>query len=156
PDLPKAGRPRVDGLLAVTAKILPVPSRVQTAHADAWEVHGQLRAGTKNLRGIRRMASGLPHPQWNNGDVTARDADLEGAKHFYDELQVPWGVRVPVGIEWSAGKHLFRMRLMGLVSEDFTPAPSVPRLQIRAANTSDFETLRRIDAAAFGEDAGEF
>jgi GNAT superfamily N-acetyltransferase len=129
-------------------------TRVQTAHADAWEVHGGLRAGTRALRGVRCMASGLAHPQWNNGDVSSPDADIDGARAFYDELAVPWGMRVPVGIAWSAGQHLFRKRLMGLLAEDFTPAPAVPDLTIRAAQPSDFETVRRIDAAAFGADAG--
>jgi GNAT superfamily N-acetyltransferase len=131
-----------------------VTTRVQTAHADAWEVHGRLRAGTRALRGVRCMASGLPHPQWNNGDVSSPDADLEGARAFYDELAVPWGMRVPVGMEWSAGQHLFRKRLMGLLAADFAPAPPVPHLTIRAAQASDFETIRRIDAAAFGADGG--
>src|SRR4051794_22141734 len=115
-------------------------TRVQTAQADAWEVHGLLRAGTRALRGIRCMASGLPHAQWNGGDVTAPDPDLERARAFYEEHGVPWGVRVPVGIPWSAGRHLFRKRLMGLEASDFMPAPPVPGLRIRAAETSDFET----------------
>jgi GNAT superfamily N-acetyltransferase len=91
---------------------------------------------------------------WNNGDVTDADADLEGARAFYEAHGVPWGVRVPVGIPWSAGRHLFRKRLMGLEANDFTPAQPVPGLHIRAADTGDFETIRRIDAAAFGDDAG--
>ena len=76
-------------------------ARVRTAHADAWAVEGMLRepqgGGTAALRGIRVMASGLPHPQWNGADVTGPDADLEGARAFYAARRVPWGVRVPVG-----------------------------------------------------------
>ena len=53
-------------------------ARVQTALADAWEVHGRLRAGVARLRGIRVMASGLAHPQYNSGDVSAPDADVDG------------------------------------------------------------------------------
>src|SRR3954452_3934772 len=43
-----------------------LPARVRTAEGDAWQVHGELRAGTATLRGMRVMASGLPHPMWNN------------------------------------------------------------------------------------------
>ena len=44
------------------------------------------------------MASGLPHAQWNGADVTGPDADLEGARAFYAERGLPWGVRVPEGM----------------------------------------------------------
>src|SRR4051794_38202504 len=100
------------------------------------------------------MASGLPQPQWNNSDVSDADADLEGARAFYEELGVPWGVRVPVGIPWSAGRRLFRKWLMGLDAPDFMPAPHVAGLSIREADVRDFETVRRVDGAAFGGDAG--
>ena len=131
-----------------------MPTRVHTAHADAWEVHGHLRAGAQRLHGIRCMASGLPHPQWNSADVTAADADLEGARAFYKRHGVPWGVCVPAGIPWSAGRHVMTQRLMGLDRGDFRPAPAVPGLRIRAAQERDFETLRGVDTAAFGEDNG--
>ena len=49
-------------------------ARVRTAHADAWAVEGALRephgGGAATLPGIRLMASGLPHAQWNSADVT--------------------------------------------------------------------------------------
>jgi hypothetical protein len=48
--------------------------RARTAHGDAWQEEGRLRVpyggAFAELPGIRLMASGLPHPQWNNGDVT--------------------------------------------------------------------------------------
>jgi tRNA-dihydrouridine synthase len=51
----------------------PDADRVRAAHADVWAAHGRFRepAGGGDLRlpGIRVMASGLPHPQWNNGDI---------------------------------------------------------------------------------------
>jgi ribosomal protein S18 acetylase RimI-like enzyme len=123
-------------------------ARVQTAHGDAWEVHGRLRAGTRELRGLRLMASGLPDAQYNNGDVTAADADIAGAAAFYGEL--PWGLCVPPDLPWRHGRKLFRLRLMGLAAEAFTPAPSVPELTIRAATPADLDTVVRVDAAAFG------
>src|SRR4051794_21344397 len=99
--------------------------RVRTGHADAWQVEGRLRAnlggGARALHGIRVMASGVPHPQWNSGDVSAPDADLEGARRFYAERGMPWGVRVPAGIPWPHGRRLFAKRLMGLPPADFRP-----------------------------------
>lgn len=131
-------------------------ARVRTAHADAWAVEGLLRephgGGTAALRSIRVMASGLPHPQWNGADVTGPDADLEGAKAFYAARGLPWGVRVPVGIPWGAGRHLFRMRLMGLAPPGFRPAPDVPGLALREAGPGDAELVLAIDTAAFGAD----
>jgi GNAT superfamily N-acetyltransferase len=131
-------------------------ARVRTAHADAWAVEGVLResqgGGTAALRGIRVMASGLPHPQWNGADVTGPDADLDGARAFYAARGLPWGVRVPVGIPWHAGRHLFRMRLMGLAPSGFRPAPDVPGLVLREAGRADAAPVLAIDAAAFGAD----
>jgi hypothetical protein len=131
-------------------------ARVRTAHADAWAVEGTLRepqgGGTAALRGIRVMASGLPHPQWNGADVTGPDADLEGARAFYAARRLPWGVRVPVGIPWGAGRLLFRMRLMGLAEAGFRPAAEVPELALRTAGPADFDVVLAIDSAAFGAD----
>jgi hypothetical protein len=58
---------------------------IRTAHADAWEAHGRFRTpyggGAVRLPGIRLMASGLPHSQWNNGDVVDPAAvDLEAVR----------------------------------------------------------------------------
>ena len=51
--------------------------RVWDAHGDAWQAQGRLRegcgGGAAEMPGIRLMASGLPHAQWNNGDVTQPD-----------------------------------------------------------------------------------
>jgi GNAT superfamily N-acetyltransferase len=131
----------------------PDVNRIRTAEGDAWQVHGQLRAGTLTLHGIRLMASGLDHPQWNNGDVTAPDADVEGARRFYARLGVPWGVRVPADMEWAHGRRLFRQRLMGVLADGFVPAPEVPGLSV--ALTTDVETVVRIDAEAFGGEPAE-
>jgi GNAT superfamily N-acetyltransferase len=122
--------------------------RVRTAEGDAWQVHGELRAGVRTLRGLRVMASGLAHPQWNNADVTAADADVEGARAFYASLGVPWGVRVPTELPWTQGRHLFRKRLMGLSAASFVPAPAVPGLRLEL--TTELETVVAIDASAFG------
>src|SRR4051812_39330731 len=111
--------------------------RVRTAEGDAWQVHGELRAGTRVLHGIRLMASGLDHPQYNGGVVTLEDADIDGARAFYAELSVPWGVRVPPELDWSRGRRRFHQRLMGLPADGFDPAPSVPDLSVRPAERAD-------------------
>lgn len=131
-------------------------ARVQTAHSDMWQVEGRLReplgGGALELRGIRLMASGLAHLQWNNGDVTDPDADLEGAREFFAQRGVPWGVRVPVGVPWSHGRHLMHKRLMGLPAADFRPAPEVPGLRVELAAPADLDSVVAVDSAAFGED----
>jgi GNAT superfamily N-acetyltransferase len=131
-------------------------ARVRTAHADAWAVEGTLRepygGGAATLRGIRVMASGLPHPQWNSADVTGPGADLEGARAFYAQRRVRWGVRVPSGMPWTEGRHLFRMALMGLQPPALQPAPDVPGLTVRQAGPDDLEAVLAVDTAAFEAD----
>jgi GNAT superfamily N-acetyltransferase len=131
-------------------------ARVRTAHADAWAVEGALRepygGGTATLPGIRLMAAGLPHAQWNSADVTGPRADLEGARAFYAERGVPWGVRVPEGMRWAAGRHLFRMGLMGLTPRRLVAPPAVPSLTVRQAGPDDLETVLAVDTSAFGSD----
>jgi GNAT superfamily N-acetyltransferase len=132
-------------------------ARVRTAHADAWAVEAGLREGgaAVALRGIRVMAAGLAHPQWNSADVTAPDPDLEGARAFYAERGLTWGVRVPEGMPWSAGRPIIRLRLMGLSEDDFRPAPPVAGLTLRAAGPDDLETVLDIDCSAFESDREE-
>jgi GNAT superfamily N-acetyltransferase len=131
-------------------------ARVRTAHADGWAVEGMLRepfgGGVATLRGIRLMASGLAHPQWNSADVTGPYADIEGARAFYAERGVAWGVRVPAGMPFTAGRHLFTMRLMGLLAGGLRAAPPVEGLRLRAAGPDDLETVLHVDTSAFGSD----
>jgi GNAT superfamily N-acetyltransferase len=131
-------------------------ARVRTAHADGWAVEGALRepfgGGTATLRGIRLMASGLQHRQWNGADVTGPDADLEGAREFYAARDVAWGVRVPAGMPWEAGRHLFRMPLMGLLAGGLRAAAPVPGLALRQAGPDDLEVVLAVDSTAFESD----
>src|SRR5215211_3702392 len=119
-------------------------ARVRTAHADARAVEGMARepygGGTATLRGIRVMASGLAHPQFNNAHVTGPDADLDGARAFYAARGLPWDVRVPAGMEWSAGRHVLALSLMGLAARRLVRPPEVPGLAVRAAGPDDLET----------------
>lgn len=129
--------------------------RVRTAHGDAWQEEGRLRipygGAFAEQPGVRLMASGLPHPQWNNGDVTdTAVVDIGLVREWYADLGVPWGVRVPADQVWSYGRHLFRKRLMGLTPDGFAPAPMVAGLTVRAATASDSDAVVHVDGAAFG------
>jgi ribosomal protein S18 acetylase RimI-like enzyme len=108
--------------------------------------------GVLELAGVRLMATGLPHPQWNNGDVhdPAR-VDPEEVAEWYSGLDVPWGMRVPAGASWRYGRHLFNKRLMGAVPASFRPAPRVVGLEIRAAGPEDLESVLAVDVVAFEE-----
>jgi ribosomal protein S18 acetylase RimI-like enzyme len=133
-------------------------AKIRTAHGDAWQEQGRLRipygGSFADLPGIRLMASGLPQPQWNNGDVTdAAVVDIDQVREWYADIGVPWGVRVPADQVWSLGRHLFAKRLMGLTSHAFVPAPEVAGLTVRAATASDIDEVVRVDTAAFGGDA---
>jgi GNAT superfamily N-acetyltransferase len=127
---------------------------VRTAHGDAWQEQGRLRVqfggGVAELPGIRLMASGLPHDQWNNGDVTDPAlVDIDRVRAWYADLGVPWGVRVPADMEWPHGRLLFRKRLMGCPRDQFTPAPTVGGLTVRVATASDADDVVHVDCVAF-------
>ena len=126
------------------------------AHADAWEAHGRYRAavggGVARMPGIRLMASGLAHPQWNNGDVLDADAvDIGEVAAWYAAKGVPWGLRVPSGMAWPHGRRLFGMRLMGLVPDEFRPVAVPAGITLRAAGPEDADAVLAVDTAAFEE-----
>jgi GNAT superfamily N-acetyltransferase len=131
---------------------------VLAAHGDAWQAEGRLRSslggGALELPGIRLMASGIPVPQWNNGDVTDPSAvDIEAVRAWYAERRVPWGVRVPAGQVWEHGRHLFAKRCMGVeLPHGFRPAQVPPGVTVRQASPDDLQIYAAVDAAAFDED----
>jgi ribosomal protein S18 acetylase RimI-like enzyme len=140
---------------------MDLDARVRAAHGDAWQAEGRLRepfgGGALELPGVRLMASGLPFPQWNNGDVTDVAAfPLDDVRAWYatraEGRGVPWGVRVPAGFPFAHGRHLFRKRCMALSATEYRPRPSAPGLRIRAATLSDADAVAAIDAAAFDTD----
>jgi GNAT superfamily N-acetyltransferase len=130
---------------------------VLASHGDAWQAEGRLRArlggGTLELPGIRLMASCIPVPQWNNGDVTDPAlVDIETVRAWYADRRCPWGVRVPAGLPWPYGRRLFTKRCMGLRPAAFRPASPPPGVGIREPGPAETETYALVDAAAFGED----
>src|SRR6185503_11252028 len=134
--------PARDRRRCVTARPL---ARVQVAHADAWQVEGRLRepwgGGALEVPGLRLMASGLPGAQWNSGDVTAADADLDAARAFYAARGAAWGLRVPAQLPWRHGRPLLTLRLMAVAPAAFVPAPVPPGVAVRPAGPDDLETV---------------
>jgi ribosomal protein S18 acetylase RimI-like enzyme len=108
------------------------------------------------LAGIRLMASGIAHPQWNNGDVTDPGAvDLDAVRAWYAERRVPWGVRVPAHLSsaWTAGRHLLRKTNMALPLRRYRPPPAPEQVTVDVATRDDLDDVVRVDAEAFEEDA---
>ena len=129
---------------------------VRRAHGDAWHAIGSACVGSgggvSEHAGVRLVATGLPHPQWNNGDVHDPSAvDLEAVRDWYSQLRVPWGLRLPAGAAWSHGRYLFGKRLMGALPGSFQAAPAVPGLELRAAGPDDLEAVLAVDVVAFEE-----
>lgn len=134
-----------------------------TAHGDAWEqlgrihaAHGAPGAGAARVPGARLMASGLPHPTYNNADITdPYVVDLDAVRAWYDARGVPWGVRVPAGSAWDAGRHLFRKNLRAVGPTTFVPATPVPGLTVTMAEESELTDVAAVDTAAFGGTAAD-
>lgn len=130
--------------------------RVRMAHGDAWQVEGRLRApyggGATEVRGARLMASGIPTPKWNNADIVSPDPDVAAMKVWYDDRGMPWGVRVPLSIEFDLGEPLFEKRCAGLARGGFVPAAQVAGVAIRRATPADLESYVMVDAVAFRGD----
>jgi GNAT superfamily N-acetyltransferase len=129
---------------------------VRAAHADVWEAHGRHReaygGGAVRLPGIRLMAAGLPHPQWNSGDVTdPAMVDIEAVRRWYDELGVPWGLRVALGDTWPYGRYLLTRRLMALHPGDYRAPDSRVEVSLRVAMPDDVEDVVAVDTVAFEE-----
>jgi ribosomal protein S18 acetylase RimI-like enzyme len=123
---------------------------VRAAHGDAWQALG-VRAVSAQP-GVRLMATGLPHAQWNNGDVDDPSrVDIAAVRRWYADLGVPWGMRVPAGAAWPHGRRLFTKRLMGLTADAFAPGGSAVVRQALA--TADLAAYLHVDTVAFDESA---
>ena len=139
----------------MAAPQIPTAAWTRIAHADAWEEIGRHRSatggGTARLAGVRLMATGLAHPQWNNGDVEAPEAvDLQAVRDWYALRGVPWGLRLPAGARWPHGRKLFTKRLMGLVPHAFAVAMPPEGTVIRQAAPADIAAVVAVDSIAFG------
>ena len=129
--------------------------RVLDAHGDAWQAEGRRRAahggGAAEIRGARLMASGIATAKWNNADITDAGVDLDAMRAWYAVRDVPWGMRVPLGLEVDLGTPLFEKRSLYLaVSSPWNPPPS--SLSLRRCGGDDFETFAAAEVAAFGGD----
>jgi hypothetical protein len=97
-------------------------------------------------------ASGLPHPQCNNGDVDEPAlVDFGAVRDWYAERGVPWGLRLPAGAVWPHGRKLFTKRLMGLTPPEFRAAAPVEGVAIRVATPADLPAVLTVDAVGFEE-----
>lgn len=140
---------------------MDLPARVRTVHADHWRAQGRLRerfgGAVEDLRDLQVVFSGVRLPEFNGGDVTGPDPDLDGARAFYARHGVSeWGVRVPAGMPWDAGHKLRTLRLLGLEAGGGRAAPpAVDGLTVRAAVPRDIDAVLAVDAIAFGLDPGE-
>src|SRR3954469_10896248 len=122
---------------------------VRNAHGDAWQT---LAVPSRELPGVRLSATGLPHPQWNNGDVDDPAAvDVGAVRSWYAGLRVPWGMRVPEGASWRHGRHLFTKRLMGVTPDAFVAAGEVPGVVVRRSSGADLDAALVVDTVAFEE-----
>jgi ribosomal protein S18 acetylase RimI-like enzyme len=122
------------------------------AQGDVWAAEGRLReragGGVAEVRGARLMASGLPHPQWNSGDVHDPDFDLEAIVGWYEGRGVAWGLRIPVGLGPRPGRYLFTKRCMTLEPEQFVQMGGV---ELRRAAVDDLDDAVFVDSTAFGD-----
>ncbi|HLZ36257.1 MAG TPA: GNAT family N-acetyltransferase [Mycobacteriales bacterium] len=125
----------------------------RTALADAWQELGRVHGAVASLPGVRLMASGLPHPQWNTGDVDdADEVDVAAVRAWYEARRVPWGLRVPPHVGWTRGRRLFRQRLMVLPGAAFRLSPSLDAVEVHLATEADLDAVVDVDAAAFHAD----
>lgn len=132
--------------------------RAHLAQCDAWQAEGRLRAplggGCAELPGVRLMSSGLPHRQWNHGDVLdAARVDLDAVGAWFATRAhgagVPWGLRVPARMPFEPGQRLLRKRCMALLPTRHRRRAAGSHVQITTATAADLDTVVRIDAAAF-------
>ncbi len=131
--------------------------RVHAANGDTWQAQGRLReglgGGAAELSGIRLMASGLAHPQWNSGDVVdPAVVDIESVRAWYAARDVPWGVRVPVGLRWPYGRKVVAKRNMGVLAADLRLTAPPPQVEVRTLRADDLDPFVSIDAEAFDDD----
>ena len=149
------------------------PELVRVAHADVWEAHGRHReaygGGAIRLAGVRLMAAGLPHPQWNSGDVIHPESvDIEAVRRWYADKRVPFGLRLPAGDNWGYGRYLLSRGLMALDPSQFRAVDLPVDVSLRAATPEDVDDVfkralangakeeRPVENQFYGDRAGQF
>lgn len=134
--------------------------RVHLAHGDAWQAEGRLRVrfggGARELAGARLSSSGLPHPQWNSGDlVDLAHFDVAEVRAWYAASAygagVPWGMRVLAGARFPHGRFRIARRRMGLLPAQFIRAQVPANVELVEPSEREVDVVARIDAAAFDE-----
>ena len=98
------------------------------------------------------MASGMPEAKWNNADIIVANADRAAIVDWYAERDVPWGLRVPLEVEFDLGEPLFVKRCAALVRESFKLAPrsSLSGVTVRRATRDDLGTYAAVELSRFG------
>lgn len=105
--------------------------------------------------GARLMASGLPTPARNNGDVhDPAVIDLDEIAAWFARLGVPWGLRLPAGSAPARGRLLLTKALMALEPEWYAPPGAPTGAVVRRATPADLKAFASIDAAVFGDSVG--
>lgn len=131
-----------------------IAARVRVAHADFWEAEGRLReslgGGATRVRGARLMSSGLPVAYWNAADLTDLPLDLEAAVRWYGHQ--PWGVHVPVELDFEIGRRVVHKRCMGLEPSSFRAIEPPEGVELRRARADELDVYVTLDTMLFGSD----
>jgi ribosomal protein S18 acetylase RimI-like enzyme len=140
--------------------VLLTPALLAAAHGDAWQVEGVERrpygGDAVELPGVRLMASGLAHPQWNGGDVDdPADVDLDAVRAWYADRAGAWGLRIPAGSDWPHGRRILTKTLWGRTLADLPAERAVVGLDLSVAGVDDLPAVLAVDTAAFGSDPHE-
>lgn len=96
------------------------------------------------------MASGLPEAKWNNADIVDGDVDRAALVDWYAQRDLPWGIRVPLDLEFDLGEPLFTKRCAALLPEAFDPTRDTGGTTIRRATQADITSYAAVEIAEFG------
>ena len=99
------------------------------------------------------MASGLPEAKWNNADIVEADVDRAALVDWYAQWAVPWGVRVPLDLDFDLGEPLFIKRCAALLPEAFDPIRRTGAAAFRRATRDDIDSYAAVELALFGGSA---
>ena len=95
------------------------------------------------------MASGLGEPKWNNADIVSAEVDWDAVHAWYEARGVPWGLRVPLGMDVDVGDALFVKRC-GAIDCDAWVRPPAGDVRVRQAAPSEGDLVAALDCEMFG------